>query len=83
MNIKNEEKNQLHVEFCYKYHFYTNESSILEDYYCEKTFKKYLFNQKIQPEVDHRLTPKNSKNQPSKIKVFRGQTFQNNLKTTL
>ena len=65
MKIKNEEeKNQLLVELCYKYHFYTNESSILEDHHCEKTFKKYLFNQKIQPEVDHRLTPKNSENQP-------------------
>ena len=47
-----------------KYHFYMSETSILEDHHCEKTFKKYLFNQKIQPEVDHRLTPKNSENQP-------------------
>ena len=54
MKMKNEEgKNQLLVELCNNYYFYMSKSFILEDHYCEKNFKKYSFNQKIQPEVGH------------------------------
>ena len=43
--MKNEEeKNQLLVELCYKYHFYMSETSILEDHHCEKIFEKYFVN---------------------------------------
>ena len=45
MKMKNEEeKNQLLVELCYKYHFHMSEISILEDHYCEKIFEKYFVN---------------------------------------
>ena len=57
--MKNEEeKNQLLLKLFYNCYFRISEPSILEDYYCEKSFGKYKFNQKLWPQMSNWVTLK-------------------------